>query len=434
MPPFNQSTNLKALRSKLVLFVFTSFIVSFAQSDQKDSRYYESLARKAYQEKNYASFLANMQIAADMRVNHPRLMYNLAAAYALNNKPNEALALLKRQADMGLVFSIATNHDFDSLRTQPEFTAILKEVEHNQSQTISSVPAFTVHEKGLVPEGIAYDEEGGEFYLSSVYKREILKITKTGDAHVFSSEADGLWSVMGLKVDSARRLLWVCTVAHPQMRNFIAQDKGKTALVKFDLQTGKLLARFSPGDTTKPHWFGDLAINSAGDVYTTDSITPAVYVVRHTKNELETLLDGEPFVSPQGLDFTTDQNKLFVADYAKGVFLVDLITKEVKSIGADFTLLGIDGLYYYKGTLIGVQNGVNPNRVIKLSLNRDRTRFDHFETIEANNPAFDEPTLGVLVKDRFYLVANSQWGSIDDTGHLAAEDKLKYPIILKIKL
>jgi len=26
----------------------------FAQSDQKDGRYYESLARKAYQEKNYS--------------------------------------------------------------------------------------------------------------------------------------------------------------------------------------------------------------------------------------------------------------------------------------------------------------------------------------------------------------------------------------------
>ena len=237
-----------------------------------------------------------------------------------------------------------------------------------------------------------------------------------------------------MRVDPLRRLLWVCTAAHAQMANFIAQDKGKTALIKYDLRTGKLLAKFQPSDTTKPHWFGDLTINSAGDVYTTDSITPAVYVVRHDKNELETFLEGEPFVSPQGLDFTRDQKKLFVADYSKGVFLVDLSTKVVKSIGADFTLLGIDGLYYYQGSLIGVQNGVNPQRVIKLSLNRELTRFDRFETVEANNPAFDEPTLGVLVKDRFYLIANSQWGSIDESGHLAAEDKLKYPIILKIKL
>ena len=145
-------------------------------------------------------------------------------------------------------------------------------------------------------------------------------------------------------------------------------------------------------------------------------------------------MEGEPFVSPQGLDFTPDEKKLFLADYAKGVFLIDLITKKVTNISADFTLLGIDGLYYYRGSLIGVQNGVNPERVIKLSLNRDLTRFDHFETLEANNPAFDEPTLGVLLKDRFYVIANSQWGAIDEAGHLAPDDKLKYPIILKIKL
>jgi hypothetical protein len=218
------------------------------------------------------------------------------------------------------------------------------------------------------------------------------------------------------------------------MMNFLAQDKGKTALLKYDLQSGRVLARFQPSDTTKPHWFGDLSINTAGDVYTTDSISPALYVVRHDSRELETVLEGDPFVSPQGLDFTKDQTRLFVADYAKGVFLIDLNTKKVSSIGGSFTLLGIDGLYYYKNSLIAVQNGVNPHRVIKLSLNKELAHFDGFETIEANNPAFDEPTLGVLVKDRFYLIANSQWGAIDDSGHLASEEKLKYPVILKIKL
>ena len=111
------------------MFFILPCIIAVAQSDQKDSRYYESLARKAYQEKNYASFLANMQLAADLRVNHPRLMYKLAAAYSLNGKFNEALSLLKRATVMGLVFPVATDHDFDSIRNLPEFAAILKEIE-----------------------------------------------------------------------------------------------------------------------------------------------------------------------------------------------------------------------------------------------------------------------------------------------------------------
>jgi hypothetical protein len=433
--PKARTTLIPARQRLFVILCLSIFsIIANAQSDQPDGRYYESLARKAYLEKNYSSFLQNMKRAADLRPNHPRLMYNLAVAYALNGNAPEALLLLRRTAEMGLVSPVSTDHDFDSLHNLPEYNTVLKQIEKNKAPKISSAHAFTVHEKGLVPESVAYDAEADVFYLSSVYKRKILSLTKAGEVKVFASEADGLWSVMGMKVDQARHLLWVCTTAHPQMSNFVPADKGKTALFKYDLQTGKLLAKYQPGDTTKPHWFGDLVISSAGDVYATDSVTPAVYVVRHDGNEVETFVEGQPFISPQGLDFTADQKQLFVADYSKGVFLVDLNTRKIKSIDSDFTLLGIDGLYYYKGSLICVQNGVNPQRVIKLSLSKNLTRFDRFQTIEANNPEFDEPTLGVLVKDRFYFVANSQWGAIDDTGHLAAPDKLKDSTILKVKL
>ena len=418
----------------LVAFLVLVVPISLSQTDPKDSRYYESLARKAYQEKNYASFLENVKLAADLRPNHPRLMYNLAGAYALNGKQNEAIALLRRMAEMDLIFPASSDHDFDSLHSLPEYDTILKRIEKNREPKINSLRAFTVHEKGLVPESVAYDEDADVFYLSSVYKRKILRITESGEVKDFSREGDGLWSVMGMKVDRKRRLLWVCTTAHTQMTNFVAADKGKTALFKYDLTTGTLLAKYQPTDTTKPHWLGDLVINSAGDVYATDSVSPAVYLIRHDGTKLETFLEGQPFVSPQGLDFSRDQQQLFVADYSKGVFRVELKTKKVHSIDSNFTLLGIDGLYYYKGSLICVQNGVNPQRVVKLTLSKDMSRFDGFETIEANNPEFDEPTLGVLVKDRFYFVANSQWGAIDESGHLAPIDKLKEPTVLKVKL
>ena len=422
-------------RALLLVALFALLLpITLAQTDPKDGRYYESLARKAYQEKNYASFLENVKLATDLRPNHPRLMYNLASAYALNGKQNEAIALLRRMAEMDLIFPASSDHDFDSLHSLPEYDVILKRIEKNKEPKISSLRAFTVHEKGLIPESVAYDEDARVFYLSSVYKRKILRITESGEVKDFSSEADGLWSVMGMKVDRKRRLLWVCTTAHPQMTNFVAEDKGKTALFKYDLTTGKLLAKFQPTDATKPHWLGDLVINSAGDVYATDSVSPAVYLIRHDGTKLETFLEGQPFVSPQGLDFSRDQQQLFVADYSKGVFRVELKTKKVISIDSNFTLIGIDGLYYYKGSLICVQNGVNPHRVIKLNLRNDFSRFEGFETIEANNPEFDEPTLGVLVKDRFYFVANSQWGAIDESGHLAPLDKLKEPTVLKLKL
>ena len=138
--------------------------------------------------------------------------------------------------------------------------------------------------------------------------------------------------------------------------------------------------------------------------------------------------------SPSRSKSLTTGTKLFVSDYSKGIFVIDLKTRQITELASDFTLLGIDGLYFYRGSLIGVQNGVNPQRLIRLSVRKDLSRIDGFQIIEANNPVFDEPTLGVLVKDSFYFVANSQWGAIDKNGQLASEDKLKDPLILKVKL
>lgn len=417
-----------------LLFCFALLSNLTIAQEQKDGRYYESLARKAYTEKNFSAFLDNMKLAAELRPNHPRLMYNLAVAYALNNKPTEAITMLRKTADMGLIFPASKDTDFESLRTLPDFDSVLKKFDENKAPKVSSLQAFTVREKDLIPESVAYDEREKVFYLGSVYKRKILAINQAGEAKEFSSSGDGLWSVMGMKVDAQRRVLWVCTTAHQQMSDFKSEDKGKSALVKYDLKTGKLLARYSPADTSKPHWLGDLVVNDQGDVFATDTLTPAIYLLKNGDSQLQAFVEGGAFISLQGLDFTRDQNRLFVADYSKGVFLVDLKTKSVQPITADFALLGIDGLYAYKDSLIAVQNGVNPQRIIKLTLNRDLTRFVRFETIEANNPVFDEPTLGVLVNDLFYFVANSQWGAVNQSGQLAPPEKLKDPTVLKVKL
>jgi sugar lactone lactonase YvrE len=428
---FNSQRRLCAAFLLLTFFAFATF---GQDTPVKDGRYFEAQGRKAYDAKDYVAFLENMKKAAELRPNHPRIMYNLAIAYALNKQSDEALKWLRAVADMGLVVPAEKDRDLESLREREEFKLVLQKIESNKAPKIRSLEAFTVHQKGLVPESVAYDESTKSFYLSSVYKRKILKIDNRGVVTDFAGEASGLWSVMGMKIDAARRLLWVCSTAHPQMENYRKEDNGSSALMKFDLRTGQLLAKYSPADKRKPHWLGDLAINAKGDVFTSDSVTPAVYVLRQGTDELKMFVEGEPFISPQGLDFTADQSKLFVADYSKGIFLVDLKSKQVTNIVADFTLLGIDGLYSYRNQLICVQNGVTPQRIVLYSLNKSLTRIDSFEVIEANNPFFDEPTLGVLVKNVFYFVANSQWASIDQNGKLAADDKLKEPLVLKLRL
>lgn len=432
-------SHFKRLRATLAALVclYACLATALAQDGQQhDGRYYETLAVKAYQSKDYAAFLENMKQAARLRPNHPRLMYNLSAAYALNNRKEEAIEWLGRVARMGLIYAAEKDEDFASLKDSREFAEVLALFQKNRAPTGDAVQAFKVREKGLVPESVAYDPQTRSFYLSSVYRRKILRVGPKGDVTEFATEREGLWSVMGMKVDATRRLLWVCTAAQPQMANYDARERGRSGLFKFDLRTGKLLGKYMLPVDSKQHWLGDLAVNSRGDVYTTDSVTPALYVLRHNAQSLEAVLEGEPFVSPQGLDFTPDEKELFVADYAKGVFLIDLQTKRHALIESapDSTMLGIDGLYFQRGRLIAVQNGVNPQRVVRLFLSKDLRRVERFETVAANLPVFDEPTLGVLVRDDFYFIANSQWGALDEQGRLAPEDRLKEPVVVKLRL
>ena len=416
--------------------LFSQPTAGAADDPPRTARYYRQQAAAAYKAKNYPLALDNLKKALDLIPDHPTLFYNIAALSALQGNKDAAIASLSKIAAMGLALHPEKDADFDSIKESEEFKGVLKKFESNKAPIIKTTTAFTIHERGLITEGLAYDSVTETFFVSSVHKRKIVAIDKKGEAKTFADEQAGLWSVLGMKVDAKRRLLWATTTAFPQMVDFNKEEENSAAVLKFDLKTGKLIKRYMLSNKPKPHALGDLTIASNGDVYTSDSLTPAVYVIHPAKDEIELFLENDGFVSPQGLAFSGDERHLFMADYSTGLFDIDVHTGKVAHLppleGA--TLLGIDGLYFYNGSLIGVQNGVSPWRVVRLPLTSDFKRVERSQVVEANNPLFDEPTLGVLVNDSFYFIANSQWGLVDDKGQLGPSDKLADPIILRLKL
>ena len=114
-----------------------------------------------------------------------------------------------------------------------------------------------------------------------------------------------------MKDDVARRELWVCTAAHPQMSNYKPEENGNSAMLKFDLRNGKLVKKYALANEPKPHWLGDLVLNSNGDVFTSDSVSPAVYVIRRGGDELELFLEHKDFGSLQGLAFAKGEGFYF---------------------------------------------------------------------------------------------------------------------------
>ncbi len=98
-----------------------------------------------------------------------------------------------------------------------------------------------------------------------------------------------------------------------------------------------------------------------------------------------------------------------------GMVNVDL--KSDKSVevnpGAHNTVAGTDGLYWYKGSLIAVQNGIGSPRIAAFRLSPDGSRVVKTTVLENRSAFMDQPTTGAIDGDNFYFIVNSQGGNLN---------------------
>ena len=150
---------------------------------------------------------------------------------------------------------------------------------------------------------------------------------------------------------------------------YTAADSGKSAVLKYDLLSGKLRGRYVAPDTGA-HALGDLVVGTDGTVYVSDGIGGGVYVLAPGRDSLRALVQPGVLVSPQTPALSSDGATLFVPDYAIGIAAVNIASGKVTWIthSDSLALTGIDGLYRVGRDLIVVQNGLEPNRIMRLTL------------------------------------------------------------------
>lgn len=415
--------------------IFYLLVVStpVAQESAKRSLgYYYSQGMAAYQKKDHQAFLENFKKAHEVAPGHLEVMYLLARAHALAGNKSESFIFLNKIVDLGIFMDLLDNADFASIKATAEFDALRKRVAQAMVPTSNSKAGFMIPGKDLIPEGIAYDPATETFYVGSIYKRKVVSRSKDGKVRDFTSERqDGLWGVLGMRVDDKRRVLWVNSAAGAEEKEL----NGYSGVFKYDLKTGKLIKKYILDNKPRAHLLNDLAINRRGDVFITDSLSGAVYMVSQAKDELETFVEPGQFIYPNGITLSNDERSLFVADWSKGISVVDLGARRVAPLphSQSVTLSGIDGLYLYQNSLIAVQNGPKPERVVQYFLNDKQDRVESAAVLESNNPLFAIPTTGVLVGDKFYFIANSYVDMFRD-GVLASDASLRPPQILNVSL
>ena len=151
---------------------------------------------------------------------------------------------------------------------------------------------------------------------------------------------------------------------------------------------------------------------------------------------LERFMTHPLFRSLQGMAIVPDGRTMYVADYSHGILRVDLVTRTATALrpAPGVTLLGIDGLYLRDGTLIGVQNGVVPARVVRLCLDDAHALVQHIQVLDRNPDLADEPTLAAIVGDSLYYVATSQWEKFDDAGRRVPATVLKPATVIGVPI
>lgn len=407
----------------------------FAARAQADAHF--GRAREAYLRRDFGLFLAESRAALAFVPTSVRAVYNVACGAALGGHPDEALAALGTLADWGVDAGVAGDADLASLRGRPAFEALLQRFAALHQPLGQSRVAFTLPEKGLIPEGLAYDPQTRAFFVSSVHRRKIVRVTADGVASDFvAGGRDGLLAVLALRADPARRALWACSSGVREMQGARPEDEGRAALFEFDLDSGALRRRLEAPDAgaRRERNFNDLALDATGTLYLSDATAGELLRLPLGGGRLEVFVERGTFRSPQGLALV--DGALYVADYALGLARVDLATRDVTFLDAppQTLLTGIDGLLSAGGRLIAIQNGLAPARVASLELDASGRRVLAARVHERAHALFDEPTLGVVVDGELYYVANSQWGRVDAQGQPGPPEALREPVILRLSL
>lgn len=316
--------------------------------------------------------------------------YQMARTWAAAKQWPEAIEWLQKVAAMNAGLDPSRDALFHELRGTREFEEILATVRRATPAISHSRFAFAISEGDLAPESVAYDPKGKRFYFGSMRKRKVVRCSGSGDGEPFES---GLGTVLGLKIRGDG--LWL-----------LSNLDRESALIHYDLRSGRMIRKYPIAGGG--HSFNDLAIAPAGDIYLTDTRAGAVWHLANGGAGL-TKLAGR-FESANGIALSLDGGLLFVSTFPDGVTVVDLKTNVAAPIARppNLCLAMIDGLYFYRGDLIAIQNGFMTPLVARFTLSRDLKSIERFEVLERRNPLFDGVTTGVIVGSDFFYMANIQ--------------------------
>jgi len=406
---------------------FAAALLAFAPTNSNARPYEEIMAeaREAFIAEDYDK-------AADLldeaQIDRPFSLYltrNRILTRILTGRMDEAIAIAAEIAGRGLVLETPANEAFDRMRAEFDFAPVAERMRAN-ALPVGNMETFAEFEPAnLLPEAIA-KLPSDDFLIGSVRNGEIYHFRRDGERRILGTALGGVFDV-----EIKSNEIWAVT------NNKLAFERASieppfAALAIYDKETGMMKREIRVSDS--PALFGDLELAANGAAYASDSLTPRIF--SYADGEFQPTIEDPRFVNLQGIALDERNNRLFVADYLAGLFVVDLKTAEAARIDnpSNAHLGGIDGLYLYKGDLIGIQNGTSPQRIVRIDLDKKGMTAKSLTVLQQALAEWSEPTHGVVDGDTFYYIATSNWPAYDDEGDLREGASLEPLRIMSVPL
>src|SRR5664279_4862058 len=232
--------------------------------------------RQAHLAKDAESYLSHARKLQEFLNGSPQSVLQLMSAQAFAQKQDDAIKSFTQFVNMGQASEESLQAEpFKGLRDAPQFGDLHQRMLANNTSKSVASESFTLADAELNPEDIDYDSTTKLFYISSVLKKQILSVTLAGETRLFATAPDA-WPMMALKVDSKRHTLWATEVALNGFVEAPSKDWGRSAILIYDLGSGKLLHRIEgPAHAS----LGDMTLTANGDAIMSDGDQGGVYRV-----------------------------------------------------------------------------------------------------------------------------------------------------------
>lgn len=291
-------------------------------------------------------------------------------------------------------------------------------------------------------ESIAWDATHAAFWLTEMRRGTIWRMTRAGQSHDMRLDTvPGMSAVWAVRASHDGRSLLVSSASMPPHANAHARraSVSAAAIWHVDSRHGAVIGRWVLPDSLVEHAPGDLLVLRDGRVLVSDAATAAIYVLHPATGRIETIRHSL-LRSPQGVVALppgragSNADVVLVADYPHGLLRIDLATREVRRVdaAADRSVLGLDGLAWYKGQLVAVQNGLATPRVVAIALDHDAHRVRDVVTLWRDTSLLVSPTTLATDGEALWLFANTQWDDYAPDGSRVAYRPLRAARVVRL--